>query len=141
MRVTKLIREYVEKSVCEKMPMPSEPENIAKLSKEWEDLKTCVREMALKEITAFFELHKGECIPYYCDDEGLVDFDVVAKYLNKKVDIGCGSNTLTHIERKNWEKACREMREKRRNTINDILVSLELGANRAELEEMLSKIG
>lgn len=140
MRVTKLIREYVENAVCEKMPMPAEPECIAALKNEWDELNERITKMAVAEYMAFFAAHKGECAPYYCDDD-FNDTDAISRYVAKKTDASCGSHTITFAARRAYDAERKAVGQKRKETINDILVSLELGANRAELEEMLSKIG
>lgn len=140
MRVTKLIREYVENAVDEKIPLPAEPECIASLKTEWDELEEHIRKMAVTEYTAFFTAHKGECAPYYCDDD-FNDIDSIIRYINKNTRVNCGSNILSFAAKKAYEAERRAVGKKRRETINEILVSLELGANRAELEEMLSKIG
>lgn len=140
MRVTKLIREYVENAVCEKMPMPAEPEGITALRTEWDELNERITQMAVAEYTAFFAAHKGECAPYYCDDD-FNDTDAIGHYVAKKTGVSCGSHTLSFAAKKAYEMERKAIGQKRKETINDILVSLELGANRAELEEMLSKIG
>jgi hypothetical protein len=140
MRVTKLIREYVENAVCERMPMPAEPEGITALKAEWDELDERITQMAVAEYTAFFAAHKGECAPYYCDDD-LNDTDAISRYVAKKTSASCGSHTLSFAAKKAYEIERKAIGQKRKETINDILVSLELGANRAELEEMLSKIG
>ena len=140
MRVTKLIREYVENAVCEKMPMPAEPEGITALKTEWDELNERITKMAVAEYTAFFAAHKGECAPYYCDDD-FNDTDAISRCVAKKTGVSCGSHTLSFAAKKAYEIERKAIGQKRKETINDILVSLELGANRAELEEMLSKIG
>lgn len=140
MRVTKLIREYVENAVCEKMPMPAEPANIATLKTEWEELNEHIAKKVAAEYTAFFAAHKGECAPFYCDDD-FNDIDAISRYIAKKTSVSCGSCSLSFAAKKAYDAERKAIGQKRKETINDILVSLELGANRAELEEMLSKIG
>lgn len=140
MRVTRLIREYVEDAVYKKMPMPTEPEGIAILKDEWDELNKKITAMAVAEYVAFFTAHKGECAPYYCDDD-FNDLDAITRYITKKTGVSCGSHTLSFAAKKAYENERKAVGAKRKETINDILVSLELGANRAELEEMLSKIG
>lgn len=140
MRVTKLIREYVENAVDEKIPLPAEPEGITALKAEWDELNERITKMAIAEYEAFFTAHKGECALYYCDDD-FNDIDSIIRYINKNARANCGSNTLSFAAKKTYEAERRAVGKKRRETINEILVSLELGANRAELEEMLSKIG
>lgn len=139
MRVTKLIREYVENAVCERMPMPAEPECIATLKAEWDELNERITKMAVAEYMAFFTAHKGECAPYFCDDD-FNDTDAISRYVAKKTDASCGSHTITFAARRAYDAERKAIGQKRKETINDILVSLELGANRAELEEMLNKI-
>ena len=140
MRVTKLIREYVENAVDEKIPLPAEPDSIAALKTEWDELNERITKMVVAEYLAFFTAHKGECAPYYCDDD-FNDIDAISRYINKNTRANCGSNTLSFAVKKAYEAERKAVGKKRRETINEILVSLELGANRAELEEMLSKIG
>ena len=140
MRVTKLIREYVENAVYEKMPMPAEPEGITALQNEWDELHERVVKMAVTEYTAFFAAHKGECAPCYCDD-GLNDIAAVNRYVAKKTGVSCGSHVLSFAAKKAYDAERKAVGAKRNAAINNILISLELGANRAELEEMLSKIG
>ena len=141
MRVTKLIREYVENAVDERIPLPAEPEGISALKAEWDELNERIIKMAVAEYLAFFTAHKGECAPYYCDDD-FNDIDAISRYINKNTRTSCGgSNTLSFAAKKAYEAERRAVGQKRKETINEILVSLELGANRAELEEMLSKIG
>ena len=139
MRVTKLIREYVENAVCEKMPMPAEPEGIAALKAEWDELNEHIATMVATEYMDFFAAHKGECAPYYCDED-FNDLVAIAKYVTRNMRVTCDSHSLSFAAKEAYEKERKAVGAKRRETINDILVSLELGANRAELEEMLSKI-
>ena len=140
MRVTKLIREYVENAVDEKIPLPAEPEGITALKAEWDELNERITKMVAAECVAFFTAHKGECTPYYCDAD-FNDIDSIIRYINKNTRVNCGANTLSFVAKKAYEAERRAVGQKRRETISEILVSLELGANRAELEEMLSKIG
>lgn len=140
MRVTKLIREYVENAVNEKIPLPAEPEGITALRAEWDELHNRIVKMVVAEYLAFFTAHKGECAPCYCGDD-FNDIDAIGRYINKNAHVSCGSSTLSFAAKKAYEAERRAAGQKRRETINEILVSLELGANRAELEEMLSKIG
>ena len=140
MRVTKLIREYVENAVDERIPLPAEPEGITALKAKWDELNERITKMAIAEYEAFFTAHKGECAPCCCVDD-FNDIDSIIRYINKNARANCGSSTLSFAAKKAYEAERRAVGQKRRETINEILVSLELGANRAELEEMLSKIG
>lgn len=140
MRVTKLIREYVEDAVCKRIPMPTEPEGIAPLKAEWSELHKRLTAMVVAEYMAFFTAHKGECAPYLCDND-FNDLDAIAEYIIERTSVNCGSFSLSFAVKQAYNAECKAIGQKRKETINDILLSLELGANRAELEEMLSKIG
>ena len=136
MRVTKLIREYVEKTVKEKMPNPVKPTDT--LSEEYDALVESLEAYCRNAIKEFVYQHGGEFYFSYCGyDADKVEFQ--AAYVDKQCELRYPHINSLLIEE--YNKACKEMTKKRNATIEDILVSLELGANRAELEEMLSKIG
>ncbi len=140
MRVTKLIREYVEDAVAKRMPMPAEPESITTLKAEWDELNDRIIKMVVAEYMAFFITHKGECIPYRCDDD-FNDIDTIGHYVAKHAYANCGSNTLSFAAKKTYETECKTIRQRRQEIVNNILLSLELGANRAELDAMLAEVG
>ena len=139
MRVTKLIREYVEKVVCEKMPMPEEPAAMADLRKEFSALGEKLDKMCADAYEKFFRDHQGECAPYYCDDD-INDIERIAAYVQKKASVSCGSNTITLAAKRAYDKARHEVTEKRRAAIENILVTLELGGNQADLDAMLANL-
>lgn len=124
MRVTKLIREYVEKSVNAvyepKIKAIGVEYQVRKkiLNKQLDDLIEQADANAKKMIAdAGFEIRY--CGNYFIRDYG----DVYIKELED--EIGVKRNALYA-----------EMREK----INDILLNLELGATRAELDEMIKNL-
>lgn len=139
MRVTKIIREYVEKVVCEKMPIPEEPQEVTELRKEFEALTDELKAMCAKAYIEFFRKHKGECAPYYCDKD-LDDIDSIVKYLNNNAYANCGSNTITIAAVSAHKKAKDEVIKKRKATTEEILVTLELGGNKADLDAMLANL-
>ena len=124
MRVTKLIREYVEKSVNAvyepKIKAIGVEYQVRKkiLYKQLDDLIEQADANAKKMIAdAGFEIR--DCDNYFIRNYG----DVCIKELED--EIGVKRNALYA-----------EMREK----INDILLNLELGATRAELDEMIKNL-
>ena len=136
MRVTKLIREYVEKTVKEKMPNPAKPTDT--LSDEYDALIDSLETHCRNAIKEFVYQHGGEFFFSYSGyDADKVEFQ--AAYADKNCELRYPRVNSMLIEE--YNKTCKEMTKKRNATIEDILVSLELGASRAELEEMLSKIG
>ena len=133
MRVTKLIREYVGKRVREAYPKTSAElgweEKKARMSKAMEEGDKLVQAY-IEEVCNALNAEYG-CEGEYC----LKD---------------CGR--LSHIGTSyRWEckdplyvaarDAEKERHTKIAETIENILVSLELGGTKAELEEMLAKIG
>ncbi len=139
MRVTKLIREYVENVVCEKMPMPAEPTGMTALREEWNVLIENLEQHAATVAIQFFTAHKGECAPYYCDDD-LNDTERIANYIRRKVNVHFGSSTLTYAEKVAYDKARTEVGKARKEAIENILVTLELGGSKADLDAMLANL-
>lgn len=130
MRVTKLIREYVEKRVNAAYPK-SEAELI------WEEKSRRTHE-ALTRANGIIEAYSKK----------------IAEELN--AEFGLGDYKLEPFEGRNWfcaswygdcaeykasRKAEEERHKKIRETVEEILISLELGGTKAELEEMLANIG
>ena len=131
MRVTKLIREYVEKKVKEAYPK-SEAEI------HWEEKSNKVNEAITKA---------NDLVEAY------------AKKIGEEINFEFGLNEGYRIkayEGRNWfstsyygdceeyqasRKAENERQKKIAETIEEILISLELGGTRADLDEMLAKVG
>ena len=130
MRVTKLIREYVEKKVKEAYPK-SEAELI------WEEKSRRTNE-ALTRANDIVEAYAKK----------------VAEEIN--AEFGLGDYNIKPFEGRNWFstsyygdceefRACRKAEDERRKkiaeTIEEILINLELGGTKADLDEMLAKVG
>lgn len=133
MRVTKIVKEYITEEVKKRIPCEDLPE-YAELNKRMQLAKETFIEVLdrsindfIREINETYELPEGwqlkrvsrfngtyGILQNYPDDEELYD-------LNRK-----------HIE---------EMHKKREAAIKNILVTLELGGDKAELEKMLSEVG
>ena len=124
MRVTKLIREYVEKSV----KAVYEPK-IEAVGEEYQ-----VRKKALKEqLETFVEQ------AYTNAKKMIAEAGFEIRYSRNHFIQSCGDVYIKKLEDENGAKKnalYAEMDEK----INDILLNLELGATRAELEEMIKNL-
>lgn len=124
MRVTKLIREYVEKSVR----AIYEPK-IKAIDEECQ-----ARKEALKvRLDAFIEQIDTTVMKMFVD----AGFEEI--YSSKHYLQSYGNTYLYRIEKERIDKTVAlttEMREK----VNDILLNLELGATRAELDEMIKNL-
>lgn len=134
MRVTKLIREYVEKRVIAAYPKSEAELAWEAKSKEVNEALTKANELineASKKIAEQINAEFGFAVGSY-RLEGRED-----KYRNV-------INTTYYADCEEYQ-ACRKAEEERRKkikeTIEEILISLELGGTKAELEEMLANIG
>lgn len=129
MRVTKLIREYVEAEV-EKAYAEKTPDEVAydMLRKEIADF----REKVNNEIYHAIE----EAIARFCKEHNIPE-DV--KIFRTDNNLVC-DNDWNSVIRNKSQKAKQQRAEQRDSKIKDILLNLELGATRAELDEMLSHL-
>ena len=132
MRVTKIIREYVEKTVSElpKFKNPS-PEEIA--YQKFSDTLAEWRNSLEREIVDSLK-------------STIHNYKVVNNITDPDVSIKICDFSMIRVSTHNCELArkattAKEARVKaKKQAIEDILVSLELGATRAELDEMLKAL-
>lgn len=125
MRVTKLIREYVEKTVENKMPFGKPVVDYKEVSAQMQAQRKLLNEQVTAYATNLIEAANAT-LP-----EGFV------------LSIACGDKiTSTDYRaplREESEKHQREVREKRRKAIDTILLELELGATKADLERLIAE--
>lgn len=126
MRVTKIMREYIFKRVSEAYPLPPERE----LYNEFCDRAKQAEVYISDRFNEFCESIIGQVAERYGIDPELM----------QRSYSGVTINTYGSELRKNAEKAEHRRAEAIQNKADDILVNLELGATRAELDEMLSDI-
>ena len=125
MRVTKLIREYVEKTITAKMPYGAPKEEYEAASKKLNDLGTEINE----KVEAYAAQLIAEAQPSL--PEGfklkLSNFNTVnwTSYGSPMYD-----KSQAHID---------EVKKKRAAAIESILVELELGATKADLERLIEQ--
>lgn len=134
MRVTRVIREYVEKEVHAKAEAKRK-----EVSGDYEDRK----EKCMNEIDEFMtEVHRTVVFPQVSmilrkhgmdaiTEASFVDY---AKCLRRTVPV---QNKEEHEQI--W-KVRNELRNKENEVVQDLLINLELGANKNELKEMLESI-
>lgn len=130
MRVTKTVKEYIEKCVREKVYKKYEAEEIeAKRQNEEinnfiENLKDTMKEYAEKHIKMFVEEH-----PYAKRSPR----EHLGVFYTPIDIVDCHMESSVH----NWRcRAVVEVNEK----VTDIIVTLELGGTKADLDRMLSEI-
>lgn len=127
MRVSKTVREYIEKQVASKFPktdielFQEQQEQIAsKMNQEYYDRVEKAKAEIITSIAKEYEIHEEEIV-----------------IRNNYGNVFSTFNTPTAMKA-NTAKSERQkaMREK----IDDIIVSLELGGTKADLERMLAEI-
>lgn len=131
MRVTKLIREYVEKTV-KAMPKFKDltPEEVAykDMVKKVDEFRSRMNE----ELKIFLNTAIGE----FCEAEGIPnDVKIEPTNYNTIIPNFCIAQITAkaHTAEMKRKKGCQE-------AIDEILLNLELGADRKELDEMLKKL-
>lgn len=136
MKVTKLIREYVEKSVAKAMPNKDEGKD--EIQVEYEALEKDVLDYAKKRIAEFAEKHKGNIRGYY-SGFGYDEFEKEKEYLIGQIRVNTPS-IRTKLSDEIYEENKR-LAEARKNAIEDILINLELGGTKADLDKMIAELG
>lgn len=124
MRVTKIIREYVEKTVTAKMPYGAPMEEFQAADKELNDLRDRLEEQvdayAKKLLAGIDNLPEGFTI----------------KRTHNRIFSASSWDSPMYCASNAHQK---EVRDKRAAAIERILVELELGATKADLERLIEE--
>ena len=134
MRVTKTVKEYIEKRVREKVYKKYEPEKeeserqIKDMNNFWEKLEKELEEIARKKIEKFISQN---------------DFVKGNNFANNVSIIKCFRSTILLKDKAymesvhNWRsRAEEEVKEK----VTEIIVTLELGGDKKDLEKIIDEI-
>ena len=134
MKVTKIVREFVEEEVNKKYPMP-EPDKVG-IAQLDNDINN-IRERIKKEAGEFiFNKMKEAGVVI---DEKMVSIRVTDwRYLDKN-GVNYYNGTVNTL-RAAYEEVSNEVKAKRETALKNILVSLELGGTKKELMEMLANL-
>ena len=134
MKVTKIVREFVEEEINKKYPMPElDGAAAAQLDKDIDAIKARIKEEA--GILILNELREAGIQL----DESVAKVSNVSWSYCDETDRYTYGGIVNHIKRAN-EEACRIVKEKRERALKDILVNLELGGTKKELMEMLANL-
>lgn len=134
MKVTKIVRDFVEEKVNEKYPLPVEPKEAIELEREELDNRVAEAMAAASEVLTA-KLHElGVVYPAEITRMEVASFNRI----NTKGDRTYASYIRPIRDAYLEEKA--EVEAKRAKAQKDILVSLELGGTKAELLEMLANL-
>ena len=131
MRVTKLIREYVEETVS---AMPKF-KDLTPEEQEYKVLQSNITEFQ-NSVDKEVDESVAEAIENFRITHSLGADVKLEVSCHTKVNWGTYNSDLANKAR----KAERERKEARDNAIKEILLNLELGADRKELDEMLKKL-
>ena len=134
MKVTKIVRDFIEEKVNEKYPLPVEPKEAIELERE--ELNNRVAE-AMAAASEFLAAKLREL--------GIVFPATVARIKITSFNRINNNNNCTYADyirpiRDAYLEEKAEVEAKRAKAQKDILVSLELGGTKAELLEMLANL-
>ena len=133
MKVTKIVREFVEEEVNKKYPMPVEPTEAIQQEKSKLERRVEEAVMAASEVLTA-KLHElGIIYP------GIKRMKVISF---SRID-DKGNSVYVNYSRpiqEAWHEETTKVEAKRAKAIKDILVSLELGGTKKELMEMLANL-
>ena len=134
MKVTKIVRDFVEEKVNEKYPLPVEPTEAIELEREELEHRVSEAKAAASEFLAA-KLH----------ELGIVYPATVARLKITSFNRINSNNNCTYADyirpiRDAYLEEKAEVEAKRAKAQKDILVSLELGGTKAELLEMLANL-
>ena len=139
MRVTKVIREYIEEKVTERLPFPEKPKGIE--IDEFDNFEKKLIEEVVGKYTTYITDNFGKIRVDARWAMGDRVNDILAVKECVKDRISEPHLTIFSVARKEYDQECKHIREERAKAVKEITVSLELGGTRAELEEMLAKVG
>lgn len=134
MKVTKIVREFVEEEINKKYPMP-EPDKVAmaQLDNDINNVKERIRKEAGEFI--FNKMKEAGLVI----DERMVSIKVTDWRYFDENGISYYNGTVNAL-RAAYEEVRDEVEAKRETALKNILVSLELGGTKKELMEMLANL-
>ena len=135
MRVTKIIREYIEDRVNERYPMPEKVQTAAELA--FEDLK--------ERCKIFIKAEAEKFAKAYVEDFERIAYHNSTDLPEQKIASFCEGmclsyRTLEFKAEKEYTEAKRRVRDKREKAVRDVCVQLELGATKADLDAILANL-
>lgn len=134
MKVTKIVREFVEEENNKKYPMP-EPDKVgmAQLDNDINDVKERIKKEAGEFI--FNKMKEAGIVI----DERMVSIKVIDWRYFDKNGVSYYNGTANAL-RAAYEEVSKEVKAKRETALKNILVNLELGGTKKELMEMLANL-
>lgn len=134
MKVTKIVRDFVEEKVNEKYPLPVEPTEAIELEREELEHRVSEAKAAASEFLAAKLRELGIVYPATVARLKITSFNRINNNNN------CTYADYIRPIRDAYLEEKAEVEAKRAKAQKDILVSLELGGTKAELLEMLANL-
>ena len=134
MKVTKIVRDFVEEKVNEKYPLPVEPKEAIELEREELNNRVVEAMAAASEVLAAKLRELGIVYPATVARLKITSFNRINSNNN------CTYTDYIRPIRDAYLEEKAEVEAKRAKAQKDILVSLELGGTKAELLEMLANL-
>lgn len=134
MKVTKIVRDFVEEKVNEKYPLPVEPKEAIELEREELNNRVVEAMAAASEVLAAKLRELGIVYPATVTRIKITSFNRINSNNN------CTFADYIRPIRDAYLEEKAEVEAKRAKAQKDILVSLELGGTKAELLEMLANL-
>ncbi len=134
MKVTKIVRDFVEEKVNEKYPLPVEPKEAIELEREELNNRVVEAMAAASEVLAAKLRELGIVYPATVARLKITSFNRINSNNN------CTYADYIRPIRDAYLEEKAEVEAKRAKAQKDILVSLELGGTKAELLEMLANL-
>ena len=134
MKVTKIVRDFVEEKVNEKYPLPVEPKEAIELEREELNNRVVEAMAAASEVLAAKLRELGIVYPATVARLKITSFNRINSNNN------CTYADYIRPIRDAYLEERAEVEAKRAKAQKDILVSLELGGTKAELLEMLANL-
>ena len=134
MKVTKIVREFVEEEVNKTYPLPElDKVAVAQLDNDISNAKERIKKEAGEFI--FNKMKEAGIVI----DEKMVSIKVVDWRYFDKNGVGYYNGTVNAL-RAAYEEVSNKVKAKRETALKNILVSLELGGTKKELMEMLANL-
>lgn len=134
MKVTKIVRDFVEEKVNEKYPLPVEPKEAIELERKELNNRVAEAMAAASEVLAAKLRELGIVYPATVARIRITSFNCINS------DNNCTYADYIRPIRDAYREEKAEVEAKRAKAQKDILVSLELGGTKAELLEMLANL-
>ena len=133
MRISATVKDYIRKEIAKAMHYKECPD-ISNIKKEWEALQTELKENVKNAYINFFTAHPEVETTYkYAKDATMVEF------LNK-MSILSSMGELISTARTEITNFNNEIDKKRQAKFEEIIVTLELGGTKADLDKMLKEL-